>query len=170
VLRLIGHSRGAYTLASAVAELSVEAYTLQSSPDREFRIGNVVLVAPDLDGDVALTKIFKVFSDPDLPFGGKAAPGALIPPSPGLRVTFYASPDDKALATASWLFGSIARLGRIDATAFSADQIEAIALLRAVDIIEVDGTTDFFGHSYFVSNPQASADIIAMLRYGLRPD
>ena len=53
---------------------------------------------------------------------------------------------------------------------FSADQIEAIALLRAVDIIEVRGTTDFFGHSYFLSNPKVSADIIAMLRYGLRPN
>jgi esterase/lipase superfamily enzyme len=169
-IHLIGHSRGSDTLASAVAELSVEAYTLQSSPDREFRIGNVVLVAPDLDGDVALTKIFKVFSDPDLPFGGKADPGALIPPSPGLRVTLYVSPDDQALATASWLFGSIARLGRVDATALSADQIEAIALLRAVDIIEVRGTTDAFGHSYFRSNPKVSADIIAMLRYGLRPN
>jgi len=169
-IHLIAHSRGTDTLASALAELSVEAYTLQSSPDREFHIGNVVLVTPDLDGDVALTKIFKVFSDPDLPFGRKADPGAVIPPSPNLRVTLYVSPDDKALATASWLSGSIARLGRIVATAFSADQIEAIALLRAVDIIQVRGTTDFFGHRYFISNPQVSADLIAMLRYGLRPD
>ncbi len=169
-VHLIAHSRGTDTLASALAELSVEAYALQSSPDREFHIGNVVLVAPDLDGDVALTKIFKVFSDPDLPFGRKADPDAVIPPSPGLRVTFYVSPDDKALATASWMFGSIARLGRIDASMFSAEQIEAMALLRAVDIIQVRGTTDFFGHSYFISNPQASADIIAMLRYGLRPN
>ena len=169
-IHLIAHSRGTDTVASALAELSVEAYTLQNSLDREFHIGNVVLAAPDLDGDVALTKIFKVFSDPDLPFGGKADPGALIPPSPDLRVTLYVSPDDKALATASWLSGSIARLGRIVATAFTADQIEAIARLRAVDIIQVRGTTDFFGHNYFISNPQASADIIAMLRYGLRPN
>jgi esterase/lipase superfamily enzyme len=169
-VHLIAHSRGTDTLATAVAQLSAEAYMLRSSPDREFHIANVVLVAPDLDGDVALTKIFKVFSDPDLPFGGKADPGALIPPSPGLRVTLYVSPDDKALATANWLFGSIARLGRIDATAFSADQIEAIALLRAVDIIQVRGTTDFFGHSYFVSNPRVSADIVAMLRYDLQPN
>ena len=169
-IHLIAHSRGTDTVASALAELSVEAYTLQSSPDREFHIGNVVLVAPDLDGDVALTKIFKVFSDPDLPFGEKAEPDALVPPAPDLRVTLYVSPDDKALATASWLSGSIARLGRIDATAFSTDQIEAIALLRAVDIIEVRGTTDFFGHSYFTSNPHVSADLIAMLRYGLRPN
>ena len=169
-IHFIAHSRGAETLASALAELSVEAYTLRSSLDREFHIGNVVLVAPDLDGDIALTKIFKVFSDPDLPFGGNADPGALIPPSPGLGVTLYVSPDDKALAAASWLSGSIARLGRIDATALSADQLEAIALLRAVDIIQVHGTTDFFGHSYFISNPQVSADIIALLRYGLRPN
>jgi hypothetical protein len=51
-----------------------------------------------------------------------------------------------------------------------ADQIEAIALLHAVDIIQVRGTTDFFGHGYFISNPQVSADIIAMLRYGLLPN
>ena len=169
-LHLIAHSRGTDTLASALAELSVEAYTLQSSPDREFHIGNVVLVAPDLDGDVALNKIFKVFSDPELPFGGKADPGAVIPPSPGLRVTLYVSPHDKALAMSSWLFGSIARLGRIDATMFNADQIAAIASLRAVDIIEVPWKTDFFGHSYYISNPRVSADIIALLRYGLRPN
>jgi esterase/lipase superfamily enzyme len=169
-VHLIAHSRGTDTLASALAALSAEAYALESSPDREFRIGNVVLVAPDLDGDVALTKIFKVFSDPDLPFGGGPDPSALIPPSPGLRVTLYVSPDDTALAAASWLSGSIARLGRVDATMFSADQIEAIALLRAVDIIQVRGTTDFFGHFYFTSDAQVSADIIAMLRYGLRPN
>ena len=169
-IHLIAHSRGTDTVASALSELSVEAYTLQSSLDREYHLGNVVLVAPDVDGDVALTKIFKVFSDPDLPFGRKADPGALIPPSPSLRVTLYVSPEDKALATSSWLSGSIARLGRIVATAFTADQIEAIALLRAVDIIQVRGTTDFFGHRYFLSNPQVSADLIALLRYGLRPN
>ena len=114
-VHVIAHSRGTDTLATALAQLSAEAYMLRSSPDREFHIANVVLVAPDLDGDVAISKIFKVFSDPDLPFGEKAEPGALIPPAPGLRVTLYVSPDDKAIATASWLFGSIARLGRIDA-------------------------------------------------------
>jgi esterase/lipase superfamily enzyme len=169
-IHLIAHSRGTYTLTSALAELSVEAYGLRSSLDREFHIGNVVLVAPDLDGDVALAKIFKVFSDPDLPFGGKADPGALIPPSPGLKVTLYVSPDDKALATAGWLFGSIARLGRLDATMLNAHQIAAIAALGAVDIVQVHGRTDFFGHNYLESNPRVSADIIAMLRYDLGPN
>ena len=169
-IHLIGHSRGTDTLTSALAALSVEAYGLQSSPDREYRIGNVVLVAPDLDGDIALSKIFKVFSDPDLPFGAETDPGALIPPSPGLKVTLYVSPDDRALATATWLMGSIARLGRVDSKMFSATQIAALAALGAIDIIQVRGRTDFFGHGYLASNPQVSADIIAMLRYNLRPD
>jgi esterase/lipase superfamily enzyme len=169
-VHLLAHSRGTDTLASALAELSAEAYTLRSSPEREFHIGKVVLIAPDLDGDVAVTKIFKVFSDPDLPFGDRPDSEAVIPPAPGLRVTLYVSPDDKAIATAGWLFGSIARLGRIDPTMFTPEQIEAIGMLRVVDIVEVRGTTDFFGHHYFVSNPQVSADIIAMLRYDLRPN
>jgi len=169
-IHLLAHSRGAATLASALAELSAEAYMLQSSPTREFHIGNVVLMAPDIDADVALTKIFGVFSDPDLPFGGKPRPGAAIPPSPGLEVTVYVSPNDKALAAAGWLVGSVARLGRIDTTMFTPDQIEAIGRLGAVNIIQVGKTTDFFGHSYYTSNPRVSADIIAMLRYGLRPN
>ena len=169
-VHLIAHSRGTDTVATALAQLSAEAYMLRSSPDREFHIANVVLVAPDLDGDVAITKIFKVFSDPDLPFGEKAESAALVPPAPGLRVTLYVSPDDQAIAMASSLFGSIARLGRIDAAMFSLEQITAIGMLRAVNIIQVRGTTDFFGHSYFVSNPRVSADIVAMLRYDLQPN
>jgi len=169
-IHLLAHSRGTDTLTTALAELSAEAYMLRSSPTGEFHIGNVVLIAPDVDADVALTKVFKVFSDPDLPFGGRPDPGAVIPPSPGFNVTLYVSPDDKALATSTWLFGSIARLGRIDTTMLTPDQIEEIGKLGAVDIIQVSGTTDFFGHSYFISNTRASADIIALLRYGLRPN
>jgi len=169
-VHLIAHSRGTDTLASALAQLSAEAYMLRSSPDREFHIANVVLVAPDLDADVAITKIFKVFSDPDLPFGENAEPSALLPPARGLKVSLYVSPDDRAIATASLLFGSIARLGRIDAAMLTPEQIKAIGMLHAVDIIQVRGTTDFFGHSYFVSNPRVSSDIVAMLRYDLQPN
>ena len=169
-IHVLAHSRGADIAVTALTELSVEAYALRSSPTAEFHIGNVVLIAPDIDVDVALTKIFKIFSDPDLPVGENRDAAAVIPPSPGLRVTFYVSPDDKALATAGRLFGSVARLGRIDTTMFTPEQIKSIDMLRVVDIIEVDGTTDFFGHSYYVSNPRASADIVALIRYGLQPN
>ncbi len=169
-IHLIAHSRGTDTLATALAELSAEAYMLRSSPTAEFRIGNVILIAPDIDGDVALTKIFKVFSDPDLPFGTHPEPTAVIPPSLGFTVTLYVSPDDKALAASSKLFGSIARLGRLDTTMLTPAQVEEIGKLRVVDIVQVSGATDFFGHGYFTSSPRASADIIALLRYGLRPN
>jgi esterase/lipase superfamily enzyme len=43
-------------------------------------------------------------------------------------------------------------------------------MLGTVDVVQVRGTTDFFGHDYFVSNPEVSSDIIAMLRYGLKPN
>jgi hypothetical protein len=76
----------------------------------------------------------------------------------------------EALATSSWIFGSIVRLGRIDTKMLTPDQIKAIDMLRVVDIIEVEDTTDFFGHSYYISNPGASADIVALLRYDLRPN
>ena len=36
----------------------------------------------------------------------------------------------------------------------------ARAIREHVDIIQVRGTTDFFGHSYFISNPRVSGDII----------
>jgi esterase/lipase superfamily enzyme len=169
-VHVIAHSRGTDTVMSALAALGAEAYGLRSSPGREFHIGHIVLVAPDLDGDVAVSKIFKVFSDPDLPFGGAPEPGALIPASPNLKLTLYVSPDDKALAAAGWLMGSIARLGRVDPTMLTAEQIEAIASLGAVDVVRVRGRTDFFGHGYLASNPMVSADIVAMLRYRLRPD
>jgi esterase/lipase superfamily enzyme len=169
-IHFIAHSRGTDTLTSALSELSVEAYMRRSSPSREFRIANVVLVAPDLDADVALTKIFKVFSDPDIYFGDEPAPSAVIPPAPDLKFTFYVSRDDKALATAGWLLGSITRLGRIDASMLTADQIAQIGALGTVDIVQVRSATDFFGHSYFITNPRVSSDIIAMLRYSLRPN
>ena len=169
-IHLLAHSRGTDTLATALSELSVEAYVLRRSFARQFKIGNVVLIAPDIDADVAVSKIFKVFSDPDLPFGGTPDPGAALEPTSEFKLTLYVSPDDKALATSGWLFGSIARLGRINSEMFTPHEMKEMSTWGEVDIIQVRGTTDFFGHSYFESNPLVSADIIAMLRYGLKPN
>jgi esterase/lipase superfamily enzyme len=169
-VHLLAHSRGTDIAATALAELSVEAYALGNTLARQYNIGNVVLMAPDIDGDVALSKIFKVFSDPDLPLNGKARPYAALEFSPDFKITIYASPDDKALETSGWLFGSIARLGRIDAAMFTQHQIDAVRTFGAVDVVQVRGATDPFGHSYFLSNSGVSADIIAMLRYRLKPN
>ncbi len=50
---------------------------------------------------------------------------------------------------------------------------EELAKARAVasfaTFIEVPETAGFIGHSYFVSDPAVSADLVALIRYGLAP-
>jgi len=169
-LHIMAHSRGTDVLGTALSELSFEAYMQQTTLPRRFKLGNIVLMAPDLDVDVAPAKIFGVLSDPDLPYGAAPKPNVVIPPLREFHLTVYVSPDDKALATSSWLFGSLARLGRIEASMLTPEQIKLVDELGFFDVIQIRGTTDFFGHGYFRSNPKASADLIAMIRYGLEPN
>jgi esterase/lipase superfamily enzyme len=49
------------------------------------------------------------------------------------------------------------------------EQLKHARTLGFLDVIQVRSKTDLFGHSYFVSNPEVSSDLIAMLRYGLGP-
>jgi esterase/lipase superfamily enzyme len=169
-LHFLAHSRGTDVLATALSELAIEAYMQRTSVARYLKLGNLVLMAPDIDADVAPTKIFKLLSDPDLPYGGAPDPEASVEEPPGSHLTLYTSPHDKALATSSWLFGGVARLGLLQPSMLRPDQQEAIRRLGFFDVIEFTGSTDFVGHGYFVSSPKVSADIIAMLRYGLRPN
>lgn len=130
---------------------------------------NIVLFAPDIDIDVASTKLFGVVSDPDARYGPKKNPSGAFPQG-NVHVTVYSSPDDKALGMSSFLFSSKERLGQQDldrpgARAFG----EGAGSAGLVDFIEVNGTTDMFGHGYFLSNPAASSDLVAMIRYGLKP-
>ena len=127
-------------------------------------------MSPDIDADVAPIKMFKVFSDPDLPHGSAPAPNAIIPTATGFHLTTYVSPDDKALGISGWLFGSLARMGRVDTSWFSPQDFEQARMVGLFDIVQVPSSGCFICHSYFVSNPSASSDIIAMLRYGLAPN
>ena len=147
----------------------IETYVGKTAIDTRFKIANVVLMAPDIDADVAVVKIFATISDPDLPRGNAPDPRG-VSPSPRVRLTLYVSPDDKALSVSQWLFGSLARLGRIDETKVTEEEVERLRRLAFVDVIQVSGTTDPFGHSYFRSNPEVSADLIATIRYGLKPN
>jgi esterase/lipase superfamily enzyme len=169
-LHILAHSRGTDLLGTALSELSFEAYMQKTTLPQRFKLGNIVLLAPDLDVDVAPAKVFAILSDPDLPYGAAPNPRVVIPPLRGFQLTVYVSPDDKALATSSWLFGSLARLGRIEASMLTPEQIKLVDELGFFDVIQIRGTTDFFGHGYFRSNPKASADLIAMIRYGLKPN
>ena len=168
-VHLLAHSRGTDLLATAVSDLSAEAYVSRSNIARKFKIGNIALMAPDLDFDVAFSKIWKIVSDPDLPYGDAPRPDVVVL-SPEFYITVYVSPNDKALAAAGWLFGSLARVGRVDVNMVRPEGIAQARVLSGFDVIQVTETNCFICHSYFVSNPRVSADLIAMLRYGLKPN
>jgi esterase/lipase superfamily enzyme len=169
-IHLLAHSRGTDVLVTALSDLSVEAYTQKSNLAQRYKIGNVVLMAPDLDPDVNVAKMFKAESDPDIPYGSTPNPNVVFAPMPGFRITGYVSPNDKALATSGWLFGSIFRLGRLNKALLTPDQLEHARTLGFLDVIQFEGKADLFGHSYFVSNPEVSSDLIALLRCGLGPN
>ena len=169
-IHLIAHSRGTDVLVTAASDLNLEAYTQKSNFAQRYKIGNFVLIAPDLDLDVATAKFFKALSDPDVPYGSAPNPKMVLELPPEFRITVYVSPNDRALATSGWLFGSIVRLGRLDKALLKPEQIEQARTIGSLDLIQVEGSTDLFGHSYFTSNPNASSDLIALLRYGLGPN
>lgn len=168
-IHLIAHSRGTDVLVTALSDLSFEAYTQQSNLSRRSKVGNIVLMAPDLDPDVAVAKIFKAISDPDVPYGPAPNPHMVLAPTPGFRITIYVSPEDQALAASSWLFGNLVRLGRLDDAMLSPEQIEQARTIGGLDLIQFRGKSDRYGHSYFISSAKVSSDLIALLRYGLRP-
>ena len=164
---IIAHSRGTDVLASAFRELSVEAYVSRFSNTESLKVRNIVLFAPDIDIDVAATKIFDVFSDPDVPYGAKKNPNASINQG-SFHLTIYSSPGDQALGLSSSIFGSRLRLGQLDLSGPEARALRADPG-HLVDLIEVDENTGAFGHGYFLSNPAVRSDLAALIRDRLKP-
>jgi len=167
-LHVLAHSRGTSVLLSALQQLSIEHYAAGLQPLDRMKLRNIVFLAPDIDLHVAVTQLFGISSDPDLLRGVRAEPDARMT-NGDMQFTLYASPDDFALSLAESLFGSVRRLGRVDETMFSEKAYDRIASMRNFDVIDVYGSTDPFGHSYFHSNPAVSADLVSLIRYGLEP-
>jgi esterase/lipase superfamily enzyme len=166
-LDLIAHSRGTDVLASVFHLLGVETYVSRASIAETLKVRNIVLFAPDIDIDVATAKIFDVFSDPDEPYGAKKNPNATIK-SGALHLTIYSSPGDQALGLSSSIFGSRLRLGQLHLTGPEAKALRADPGHFA-DLIEVDENLGAFGHGYFLSNSAVRSDLVALIRYGLKP-
>ena len=86
-----------------------------------------------------------------------------------LHLTVYSSPNDKALALSSALFGSLVRLGRLTSTSIGSKAASSNALWSnsqisgVVDFIEYEGNAGFAGHSYFLSDPAVQTDLDALL-------
>jgi esterase/lipase superfamily enzyme len=164
---LIAHSRGTDVLASVFHLLGVEAYVSRTSLADSLKVRNIVLFAPDIDIDVATTKIFDVLSDPDEPYGAKKNPNVAVKQG-SLHLTIYSSPADQALGLSSSIFGSRLRLGQLNLSGPEAKALRADPGHFA-DLIEVDENTGAFGHGYFLSNPAVRSDLVALIRDGVKP-
>ena len=78
-------------------------------------------------------------------------------------------PEDRALLVSRWLFRSRNRVGQLRPEDISERAQRYFAALDRADFIAYEGQrTDFFGHSYFTSNPMVSSDLIQLIRYGKR--
>jgi esterase/lipase superfamily enzyme len=168
-VHLLAHSRGTDVLTTALRELEIEAYINGLLLDSRFKVRNIVLMSPDLDLDVAVAKLFSIESDPDLPYG-KAPNPRFVFPHPTLRLTVYMSEGDKALGLAEYLMGSLRRLGRVNRALLTEEQLaKSREVAGFAAFIQVTDTLDFIGHSYFVSDPAVSSDLVSLIRYGLEP-
>jgi len=166
-LHLVAHSRGTDVLLQALRELMLETYVFGESPREALKIENLVLVAADIDTEVMLRYMTLYGSDPDMPTRWQKNELPLHLHGP---MTVYVSGSDLALRASAMLFRSGNRLGRVSSSDFT-DHIKDF--LRESDKVHVIKTprdqNDLTGHSYFTRHPAVSSDLMALIRYGLRP-
>ena len=154
-IHIVAHSRGTDIALSAVRELFIDAWARGISPKEEFRIENLVLIAPDLDTQVLDQRIL----------------GAHI--NAGVsKLVVYTSPDDKALGFAELLFSSPrGRVGKFNVSELTEAEkniMERYAWNETINVINFSGESDRYGHSYFRTNPAVSSDLILLFK-GIAP-
>ncbi len=150
-IHVISHSQGTKVITSALRELFIETWAGGGDPLRKYKIGNLVLAAPDIELGVALQQLAtaRIFEGLE-------------------RMTIYVSGEDKAMWAADWLFSSD-RLGQLHLVDFVDAMIENAPAIRRTYVIEAQVKADILGHAYFYLNPAVSSDLILMLRYNLDP-
>jgi len=147
-IHIVAHSRGTDVITSAIRELFIAARAAGQDMRQEYKIADLVLIAPDLDMDVVGQRLA----------AEKLAEGIS-------RITIYVSPEDKALGLASVLFSSVLRFGQMRSEDMQT-QIKIGEHINNIAFIDA-GHTEGLGHGYFYNNPAVSSDLLLLLRYGL---
>lgn len=150
-ITIIGHSAGAPIVVNALRELRLlEHDSTVAEVQNKYRIGRVVLAAPDMDLSSFVNAVYDRFHEM----------------TQGVAV--YASPSDKALKVSQLIYKND-RLGR------AVGQLEewestAIAAARKIQMIDVSEPSrqhrkylKFAEHSYFHRDPWISSDIGSFL-------
>ena len=142
-IHVIAHSRGTAVLITAMRELHLETAGSPLDTRRRFKVGNVILAAPDMDMQVAGQLV-------------AAERLGLVPE----RATIYLNADDRAIGLSGWLFSSVQRIGRLAASDFTDEQRARMERLTGVNYVQVLAKTDWLGHGYFIANPSVLSDLI----------
>jgi esterase/lipase superfamily enzyme len=153
-IHVLAHSAGAPVAVGALLELRLMHSETPAEKVRErYRIGRLVLVAPDMD----LGEFRDAVSD-----------GATELPE---RVTLYVNSRDKALDISAWISG-FARLGQ-PLGVLGPRQVEFLEDDANVDLVDVAGAEQVFGswlgHSYFHEDPWVSTDVLLALATPAHP-
>jgi esterase/lipase superfamily enzyme len=156
-VHVIAHSRGTDVALSALRELRLEIGGSRRTGGKETRdalkLGTLVLAAPDLDLEVVIQRMVT------------ARVGRLPE-----QTVMYICSKDEALGLSNWLFGGALRLGKLEAGAFTPEELERLRQSKTVQIIDAQiSKAGAFGHDYFHSNPAVSSDLILVMRYQLPP-
>ncbi|MEM7698546.1 MAG: alpha/beta fold hydrolase [Verrucomicrobiota bacterium] len=143
-IHLIGHSAGCPLIVRSLA--AIRQANLNLTPDQlqdRFRIGRVVLAAPDIGAGIFFNEVLDGFHE--------VTEG----------VTVYASQGDLPLLASQLVFDE-ARLGR-SFDGFDPWQSELALSLPEIEWIDVSGLESrrngFLGHFHFLCNPTVSLDI-----------
>ncbi len=145
-IHIVSHSQGTNVITNALRELFIEARAAGRDPQKQYKIGNLVLAAPDIDFGVAIQRIAN-----EQFFNGVG------------RLTIYVSKNDFTLGLADWLLSSN-RLGKIRSDDISQTVKRNAAKVGRTHVIEAKLKRDSSGHSYFYTSPAVSSDLILLLR------
>jgi esterase/lipase superfamily enzyme len=153
-VHIIAHSAGAPIAVNAIRELCLMHYDegTKAVQDR-YRIGNLVLVAPDMDVGAFENGIKdEIVGVPE-------------------QLVVYVSSRDKALDFSRMIHG-FARLGS-PFTVLGAEDMQFLHEHDNVQLIDVAGAEkdhgSWLGHSYFRDDPWVSSDVLMILRHGAMP-
>lgn len=153
-IHILGYSAGTRLVGAALHQLAlVNSHLSDAEIRQKLRIGNVILVGSDIDRGVFATYVMD---------------GLLRVQE---RLTIYESPKDKALGMALRVFRN-ERVGQLDPATLTPGtrrfllQSDAMALISVASAPAYDAGN---GHSYFRDSPLVSSDLLATLRYDLRP-
>ena len=151
-IHIITHSWGTHVTISALRELFIQEWAAGGDPRKTFKIGNVVLAAPDLDLEVISQR-----SSAERLFRGVDS------------ATVYISVADKDIGASKWLNVSRQRVGSAlvqDLSVARKKELEAVDRLHVVSALV---QPEFSSHYYFLESPSVSSDLILLLRYNRDP-